>query len=104
MNSLALTFNKSALTLRKVIKYQRLKIEHAFMHCVNVSFNNINLAALTLKKGALFSLNNKKGRPNLFASLGIHPIMFVLQSLGVVAFMLGLYAAVITTAALMGVL
>jgi hypothetical protein len=58
----------------------------------------------TPKKRALFSLINKKRKPNLFASLGIHPAIFVLQSLAVVAFAVGLYAAVIIAAALMGVL
>ncbi len=42
--------------------------------------------------------------PDFFASLKINPVMFVIQSLCVAAFMLGLFAAVIIAAALMGVL
>jgi len=104
MNTVALTINQAALTLRKTVSYQSLAILDTVKRCWYVSFNINNLSALTPKKGALISLNNKNGRTNLFASLGVHPIMFVLQSLAVAAFMLGLFAAVIIAAALTGVL
>ena len=104
MNSLALTFNKLALTLTKNDIYQWLIKEVAVPAGLLFPFNINNLSALTPKKGALISLNNKNGRTNLLPSLKINPVMFVIQSLGVAAFMLGLFAAVIIAAALTGVL
>ena len=58
----------------------------------------------TLKKRALFTKEDNFNYPDLFASLKINPVMFVMQSLCVAAFMLGLFAAVIIAAALTGVL
>ena len=104
MNTVALTLRQSALTLYKTLIYQTLKSLVTVNPYCYLSFNINNLSALTPKKGALISLNNKNGRTNLFAALGVHPIMFVIQSLAVAAFMLGLFAAVIIAAAFMGVL
>ena len=104
MNTVALTIRQSALTLYKTLIYQTLKSLVTVNPYCYLSFNINNLSALTPKKGALISLNNKNGRTNLFAALGVHPIMFVIQSLAVAAFMLGLFAAVIIAAALTGVL
>ena len=104
MNSLALTFNKLALTLTKNDIYQWLRKEVVVPAGLLFPFNINNLAIRTLKKRPLISLNNKNWRTNLFAALGVHPIMFVIQSLAVAAFMLGLFAAVIIAAALTGVL
>ena len=104
MNSLALTFNKLALTLTKNDIYQWLIKEVVVPAGLLFPFNINNLAIRTLKKRPLISLNNKNWRTKLFAALGVHPIMFVLQSLAVAAFMLSLFAAVIIAAALMGVL
>ena len=58
----------------------------------------------TPTKRALFTKEDNFNHPDFFASLKINPVMFVIQSLAVAAFMLGLFAAVIIAAALMGVL
>ena len=104
MNTVALTLRQSALTLYKTLIYQTLKSLVTVNPYCYLSFNINSLCALTPKKGALISLDNKNGRTNLLASLKINPVMFVMQSLCVAAFMLGLFAAVIIAAAFMGVL
>ena len=58
----------------------------------------------TLKKRALFTKEDNFNYPDLFASFKISPVMFVIQSLAVAAFMLGLFATVIIAAAMTGVL
>tara|TARA_R110000851_G_scaffold180842_2_gene328520 strand:+ start:69 stop:416 length:348 start_codon:yes stop_codon:yes gene_type:complete len=104
MNTVALTLRQSALTLYKTLIYQTLKSLVTVNPYCYLSFNINSLCALTPKKGALISLDNKNGRTNLLASLKINPVMFVIQSLCVAAFMLGLFATVIIAAAFMGVL